>query len=120
MYHFYRKPQYNKETCESLWQAAIGDSHDSYCGCCKAFTHLLSLFIPPDHKYYNYTVKQIIEEETKDSICLFGGKEEKDGSPEENIHTGADAGDIQENPGEEDKGPTIEELIAAAEAAETR
>lgn len=119
MYKFYRKPEYNQETREQLWQASIGDGHDSFCGCCKAFTHLLSLFIPPDHKYYNYTIKQIIEEEKKDSICLFGGKEERDGLTEEEIPTGGDAGDLIENQGTEE-GPSIEELVAAAEAAEKR
>lgn len=119
MYKFFRKPQYNRDTCEQLWQASIGDGHDSFCGCCKAFTHLLSLFIPPDHKYYNYTIKQILEEEAQDSKCLFGGKEEEDGSPEEEIHIGEDAGGLTENQ-DTDVGPTIEELVAAAEAAEKR
>lgn len=119
MYRFFRKPEYNKETCEQLWQASIGDGHDCFCGCCKAFTHLLSLFIPPDHKYYNYTIKQILEEETKDSICLFGGKEEEDGSPEGEIHTGEDAAGPTENPDTREE-ITIEELIAAADAAEKR
>lgn len=65
-----------------LWTASIADAHDACCGCTKALTHLLSLLIPENHKYRNYTVQQIIEEETKDSQCLFGGKDERGGTTE--------------------------------------
>lgn len=118
-YQFYRKPCYNKETQEQLWQASIADSHDSYCGCTKPVTHLIDLFFPEGHQYRHLTIDQIIRKEKEDSICLFGGKEDAAGCGIEEPHT-TKGKDILQEKEENLTEEGIEELIAAVDDAEAR
>ncbi len=119
-YQFYRKPCYNKETQEQLWQASFADSHDSFCGCTKPVTHLLQLFFPEGHQYRNLTIEQILQKEGEDSTCLFGGKEEKDLCGTEEGHCSKEKEDIGEQKEEDLTEEAIEELIAVADDAEQR
>ena len=118
-FNFFRPTPYNPETKEQLWISAVTDGHDSFCGCCKPITHLLSILFPKGHKDRKLTIEQILDREIIDSQCLFGGAAEKDG------------GEAEEDPGtKEDTSPKekeeefenidVEDLIAAAEDATKR
>ncbi len=120
-YNFFKKCPYNQETREHLWCSVITDSHDSLCGCTSPISHWLSIVFPEGHKDLDLTVRQIIQRESENQRCLFGGgKEDKDGTAAE-----IDAFINQEK--EEDILPpgeniedNLEELLAAAEEAEKR
>lgn len=117
-YEFYRPPAYNTETKFQLWTTAIIDFHDTWCSCCRPIAHLLSGLFPPDHQDYNKTIQQILHREYNTPICHFGGQEEKGGGEAETGLTTRE--DIKEKNTEEEEGPNIEDLIAAAEEAEKR
>lgn len=118
--HFYRRTPYNPETQEQIWQTIFTDAHDAFCGCCQPLAHLLSHLIPPDHKYRHWTVDQVIQRELLQNQCLFGGEEEENTGgvkPEENIEKDGPPDAKKE---EEETIENIEELLAAADAAEKR
>lgn len=113
-FNFARSTPYNKTTQEQLWISSFNDSHDAFCGCTKPVTHMLSILFPEGHKDIDLTIRQILKREKEDTICLFGGTEEKDG------------GEVPEDPGTKEtdtpdateEGFTkidVEELLAAAE-----
>lgn len=111
---FYKKANYNHETCEQMWCSAIGDYHDTFCGCDQPFAHVLTCIFPIGHTDRNKTINQILERDYKQK-CLGGGTGERDTTgaafdPEEEKHT--------ESPG--DVPPTAEDLAfaAVADAAE--
>lgn len=114
-FEFFRNPAYNSTTRDQLWVSSFTDSHDSYCGCTKPISHMLSILFPPGHGDRHLTIHQILKREEQDSKCLFGGPEETSG--------GADAGEPttkeKETPlKEEEEDPftkiDVEDLLAAA------
>lgn len=118
-FNFFRPTPYNPETKEQLWISSINDSHDSFCGCCKPITHMLSLLFPKDHKDRYISIDQILKREIKDSQCLFGGAGEKDGG-EAKEDPGTEE-DIQQKEKEEEfENIDVEDLIAATEDATKR
>lgn len=119
-FEFFREPQYNHTTRDQLWVSAFTDSHDSYCGCTKPITHLLSIIFPPGHADRHLTIHQILKREEQDSKCLFGGLEETGGGEaEEDPTTKEDTKDLKrEDPEEGFTDIKIEDLIAAAKEGE--
>lgn len=118
--HFYRRTPYNPETQEQIWQTIFSDAHDAFCGCCQPLAHLLSHLIPPDHKYRHWTVDQVIKRELQENKCLFGGEEEENGGGAKGDTTEKDTQQKDKKEEEGDTREDIEELLAAAEAAERR
>lgn len=114
---FYKPSKYNHETKEQMWSSAIGDMHESFCGCEFPFAHFLSSIFPPGHQDRDKTINQILLRDYK-QIC----------------HTSGDAGEshgmaFASPAAEEEGGPpenadhikeenTIEDLLLAAAAAE--
>lgn len=114
---FFKPTEYNGDTKQQLWLSLIGDSHDIYCGCNLPFAHLLNCIFPLGHADRNLTVHQIITRDIQQ--CPGGGAEEEDGG----LPLGASAANLatlkqEEGDGTEDIG--VEELLAAAAAAESR
>jgi len=115
----YKPCTYNKETKNQLWMSAIGDIHDSFCGCNIPFAHLLDNIFPEGHTDRHKTIHQII---IRDKKCLSGGDEEK----ETGMATGTDTGEKEDLKKEEDEeGGLADEdmlqgLIDAGEDATTR
>lgn len=110
---FYKRSAYNHETLEQLWCSQIGDSHDSFCGCDKPFSHLLAAIFPIGHADRNKSINQILARDYKETCHSGGGDAEShglaggEGAAETHIKQEGDAeGDY---PGAE-----IEELLAAA------
>ncbi len=115
---FYRPTPYSPETKQQIWSTIITDAHDMHCGCTEPISHLLNDLIPPDHPDRHLTIDQLINKNYRRQICLFGGKEEKDGGEAAEDHTTK-----EEQPTEEKENLTeedIELLIAAADDAEQR
>lgn len=93
---FYKPCQYNSETKQQLWLSAVGDIHESICGCETPFAHLLDSIFPEDHRDRHKTIQQIIDRDRQECQASGGGeeinlgqvpglKEEKDiGEKEEN------------------------------------
>ena len=95
--------------------------HDSFCGCCKPFVHLLSVLFPEDHKDHNLSISEIIKREQLDSLCLFGGQEEENSGGATGGPTTEERDITEDLKREEDlTEEAIEELIAAADTAEER
>lgn len=116
---FYRPTPYNKETKEQIWGTIFSDSHDQFCGCTEPAAHFLSTLFPEDHPARNQTIDNFIKSCFKRQICLFGGKEEKDGTTEaEGGPTTKENTERQET--EDLTEENIKDLIAAAEDAEAR
>ncbi len=114
MSSFFKPTEYNNETKNGMWMSIISDAHDSMCGCCSPFTHLLDSIFPEGHADRNKTIEAII---ARDKQCLSGGgEEERIGMP-----LGASAATMV-HVGEEDIKPEEEDidalLAAAADAAE--
>nr|AEI71765.1 ORF1 [Torque teno midi virus]AEI71766.1 ORF1 [Torque teno midi virus] len=113
---FYRPTPYNGCTKNQMWMSSISDTHDLHCGCTQPFAHLLDSIFPEGHQDRNKTIQQIID---RDKQCLSGGPEEDDGglpigSSAANLPTG------EEGEEDQDSKENIEELLAAAAAAEER
>ena len=120
-FNFFRKPEYNPDTCASLWTSSITDSHDSFCGCTKPIAHLLQLIFPEGHKDLDLTIRQIIKRELEDQKCLFGGPDARSGGEvAAGPSTNVDSTIKREDPEEDFTKENIEELIAAAEKASER
>ena len=116
---FYRPTPYNKETKEQIWGTVFTDTHDQFCGCTEPAAHFLSTLFPPDHPARTQTIDSFIKSCYKRQICLFGGKEEKDGTTEAD----ADLTTKETTKQKEEEDLTeenIKDLIAAAESAEAR
>lgn len=113
MSFIYKPSTYNSETKQQLWMSILSDSHDINCGCDKPFAHLLDCIFPEGHADRHKTIQQIIE---RDTTCHFGGEEERN----HGLVVGASAATENINLKEEEDGPgeDIEELLAAADAAE--
>jgi len=117
-FEFYRRTPYNKETLQQLWTTIINDAHDCHCGCTVPFVHLLDILFPEDHKDRHLTIDSIITREKKYIKCLFGGQEEESGGGvEEDTKPGTTK---EENQEEDFTNENIEDLLAAADAAEKR
>lgn len=118
MSSFYKATKYNGQTLNQMWMSMIADSHDIHCHCELPFAHLLDSIFPEGHKDRDLTIKQIVERDLK--TCHFGGEEEKDLG----MALGSSAANINISPRkegeEEDTKEDIEELLAAATAAEER
>lgn len=109
---FFKKPQYNNETYEQMWCSAIGDYHDTFCGCNQPFAHLFTCIFPPGHSDRNKTVDNILARDYKE-LCRGGGTGERNGiqaafDAEEERHTKEDIGTTGT--------PTAEDLAFAAAA----
>lgn len=112
----YKPTKYNGDTKQQLWMSILSDSHDLHCGCETPFAHILDSIFPQGHADRNKTIEEII---ARDTPCHSGG----DAADDLGLALGASA--ATENiklKEEEEDGPeeNIEELIAAAEAAERR
>lgn len=118
-YEFYRRTPYNKETLQQLWTTIINDTHDCHCGCTVPFVHLLDILFPPDHKDRHLTIDDIIKREKKYIKCLFGGTEEEDTTGVKEEPTAAENIENQKE-GEDFTEDNLEDLLAAADAAEKR
>lgn len=91
----------------------ISDSHDIWCNCNGPFAHLLASIFPPGHQDRVLTVNQILKRDFQES-CHSGGD-----AGENSGVAGADADNInQDIKLEEEDKEDIEELLAAAAAAE--
>lgn len=99
--------------------SAIGDIHDSFCGCNIPFAHLLDNIFPEGHSDREKTIAAIIE---RDKKCLSGGEEEK----EIGMAIGTGIGEKGDLKREEDEGEDLADedmlqgLIDAGEDATTR
>lgn len=98
--------------------SAIGDIHDSFCGCDIPFAHLLDNIFPEGHTDRNNTISAIIE---RDKKCLSGGEEEK----EIGMAIGTGIGEKEDLKKEEEEEDLADEdilqgLIDAGEDATTR
>lgn len=71
MSRFYKPCQYNSETQQQLWLSAIGDIHDSICGCEHPFGHLLDSIFPEDHRDRTKRICDIINRDFKE--CQASG-----------------------------------------------
>lgn len=112
----YKPTKYNADTKQQLWMSILSDSHDIHCGCETPFAHILDSIFPQGHADRNKTIEEII---ARDTPCHSGG----DAGDDLGLALGASA--ATENiklKEEEEDGPeeNIEDLIAAAEAAERR
>ncbi len=116
-YNFARRTPYNNCTKEQLWISSFNDSHDAFCGCTKPVTHMLSILFPEGHRDLDLTIRQILQREKEDSICLFGGTDEKDGggAPEDHGTKEPDTAGATE---EEFTKIDVEDLLAAAADAD--
>lgn len=72
---FFRPTKYNGDTKNQLWLSAIGDIHDSFCGCDCPFAHLLDSIFPPGHIDRNKPINYIIQRDIQQ--CPSGGPEEE-------------------------------------------
>jgi len=112
---FFKPTPYNPETLNQIWMSTISDGHDIWCNCTGPFAHLLASIFPPGHQDRHLTVDQIIKRDYQEQ-CHSGGPEGADGGGA-NIKT--ESQDInQEKEGEEFTDANVEDLIAAATAAE--
>lgn len=112
---FYKQSNYNHETKEQMWCSAIGDIHDSFCGCDQPFAHFLSCIFPLGHSDRNKTINSILLRDYK-QICRGGGKEEKDLGSADLPEGEKGDGELQEENHIKDE-PTEEDLALAAAAA---
>ncbi|BAF76103.1 hypothetical protein [Torque teno midi virus 9] len=117
-YNFARKTPYNNCTHEQLWISSFNDSHDAFCGCTKPVTHMLSILFPEGHRDLDLTIRQILQREKEDTICLFGGTDERDGG-EAQEDPGTKEKDIPDATEEEFTKIDVEDLLAAAADADT-
>lgn len=113
---FYTPTPYNQDTKNQIWMSQIADSHDNFCNCHTPFAHLLASIFPVGHQDRNLSINQILLRDYK-ARCLSGGIEGES-------HGGV-AGGVKEEPEdtkENQEGDLldtdIEELVAAAAAAE--
>lgn len=100
-----------------MWMSMIGDSHDIHCNCEMPFAHLLDSIFPEGHKDRNLTIHQIVERDYKQ--CHSGG----DADESHGLALGSSAANLtieEEEKEPEDTKEDIEELLAAATAAEER
>ncbi len=117
---FFKATPFNDETKTQIWMSQIADSHDNICHCPCPFAHLLASIFPPGHKDRDLTINQILQRDYL-QLCHSGGK----GGESHGLAGGGDAGGfkgIKEGPGDAEDlpGDEVEELIAAAENADTR
>lgn len=112
----YKPTKYNGDTKQQLWMSILSDSHDLHCGCDTPFAHILDSIFPVGHADRNKTIEEII---ARDTPCHSGGDADADlglalgaSAATENIKLKEENADGQEE--------DIDELIAAAEAAERR
>lgn len=117
---FYRPTPYSAETKQQIWSTIITDAHDMHCGCTEPISHLINDLIPPDHPDRHITIDQLVRKNHRRQLCLFGGKEEKDGGEADADHSTKDATTQKEEKLEDLTDEGIEELIAAADDAERR
>jgi len=117
-FNFFRNSPYNTETKEQIWTTIINDAHDSWCGCCKPFAHLLNLLFPTDHKDRNTPISEIIKREYSEKIWCGGGDAEGAGGEATEDPSTKKEKDIPEK--EDGEEGNLEELIAAAEEVEQR
>lgn len=113
---FFKKTTYNSETLNQLWCTQIADAHDSICSCQHPFAHLLSSIFPPGHTDRDLTISQIINRDYN-TACHSGGGEEEDLGMAAGTSAATLQRDTKEEPTEEEN---IEDLLAAADAAERR
>lgn len=112
---FHKPTPYNSDTLNQIWMSTIADGHDIWCNCTGPFAHLLASIFPPGHTDRNLTINQIIQRDYKQQ-CHSGGIAERSGGGE-NIKT-EDQGTGPENEEGEFTDANVEDLIAAATAAE--
>ncbi len=115
MSSFYKATKYNGDTKQQMWMSAIGDFHDSFCGCWHPFAHLLDIIFPVGHADRHKPIAEII---ARDSQCHSGG----DGEESHGMALGSSAATLTAaaEGGPEDTPEDIENLIAAVEDAERR
>lgn len=110
---FYKKCAYNHETLEQLWCSQIGDSHDSFCGCEKPFSHLLASIFPIGHSDRDKSINQILDRDYKEQCHSGGGAAESHGLAGIDT-TAATRKDFKEEEEEDDyPGAEIEDLLDA-------
>lgn len=117
---FYRATPYSAETKQQIWSTIVTDAHDLHCGCTEPISHLINDLIPPDHPDRKLTIDQLVKKNFRRQLCLFGGKEEKDGGEAGEGPSTEDATKQKEEKLEDLTDEGIEELIAAADDAERR
>nr|BAF76126.1 hypothetical protein [Torque teno midi virus] len=113
---FFRPTKYNGDTKNQLWLSAIGDIHDSFCGCDCPFAHLLDSIFPPGHIDRNKPINYIIQRDIQQ--CPSGGPEEEN----HGLELGDSAATVAAAAGpptkEESQDITDEDLAALLAAAE--
>ncbi len=91
-----------------MWCSAIGDYHDSFCGCDQPFAHILTCIFPIGHQDRDKTINQILNRDYK-QLCLGGGTGERD------FGMGAfDAAEERHTEEDHTKSTTAEDLAFAA------
>jgi hypothetical protein len=118
---FYRPTKYNGDTKNQLWLSAVGDIHDSFCGCDCPFAHLLDSIFPAGHTDRNKSIQHIIQRDLQQ--CPSGGPEDED----HGLELGDSAATVAAAAGhgikEEDQDipdADLAALLAAAEKENTR
>lgn len=116
---FYSATSFNPETKTQIWMSQVADAHDNICNCDFPFAHLLSSIFPVGHTDRNLTINQILRRDYQ-AKCLSGGGDVKSHGMVE-TSTGGGFKGIKEDPGDADlPEDEIEDLLAAAEGANTR
>lgn len=118
-HRFYKPSEYNLETKQQFWCSVISDHHDTFCGCTEPYAHLLSILFPEGHQDLDKTIRQILDRDYKNRWPSSGEGETNTGGEPGTATGGA------ENHGQEEEedllgDADVEELIAAAQSAETR
>ncbi len=108
---FFKRTTYNHETCEQMWCSAIGDYHDSFCGCDQPFAHILTCIFPLGHTDRDKTINQILERDYQ-QLCRGGGTGERN-----SIGAAFDAEEERPTENHTEKPTTAEDLAFAAAAA---
>ena len=122
VFNFYTPTPFNSTTKEQLWLSQLTDSHDTWCGCVRPISHLLSLLFTEEHKDRHLTIHQIIVREHKaHTKWLSTGIEEgAGGGDQEEEPTAAEPTERKEDKEEDLTEEAIEDLIRAADDAEQR
>jgi len=114
---FFSATTFNNDTKNQLWLSIVADAHDSICNCWHPFAHMLASIFPPGHQDRNRTIEEILQRDYKEKCHSGGGDAAAHG-----LADGGEKGDLPDIKAEEEDypGDELENLIAAAESANTR
>lgn len=113
---FFKPTPYNSDTKTQIWMSMIADGHDIICHCNSPFSHLLATIFPPGHQDRDLTINQILQRDFKQGWHSTGGAGESSGGAEGEHHIEKE--DIKEEEEQDLPGDEINELLAAAAAAD--